>query len=252
MVHLTYVENRPTESVKKVVVLWARDSKVLRRVLHLPPLRLIGEYMDEKDEIFQYKSSYNDIIHGMDRPRSLISRGTKVVRIEEFDEASGEWKSRIKMSRDKFDDRAKGIILDEYAKWGRIGESAFHAGVTAQRVRKELEDDEDFGEAMLVAEEAYQDKLVNHHQNLIFDGTIKKVYDRNGNLVSEETIYPIPLIQMELRRHIKGYREKQEVSVTHKGGVLIAPAETKTIEDWEKRFSGAKDITPSDPLLTDD
>lgn len=207
--------------------------------------------MNENDEISRYKDGYKDIIHGMDRPRSLISRGTKVVRIEEFDEATGEWKSRIAMTRNKFDDRAKGIFLDEYAKWGRIGESAFHAGVTAQRVRKELEEDDDFGEAMLVAEEAYQDKLVNHHQDLIFNGTVKKVYDRNGNLVSEETIYPIPLIQMELRRHIKGYRERQEVSVTHKGGVLIAPAETKTIEDWETRFGKAKDITPK-PLLIDD
>jgi hypothetical protein len=175
-----------------------------------------------------------------------MSRGSVPVLVDKFDETTGEWRKVVKMSRKKMTDSAKQAFLDEYLKWGRMGESAAAAGVSPQTIRKALEDDEEFGEAMMLCEEAYRDKLVGHHQNLVFNGTQKENYDRNGNLVSTETIYPIPLIQMELRRHFTEYRDKQEVAVTHSGGVLVAPAETKTIDDWEKRYTKTIDITPTE------
>lgn len=93
-------------------------------------------------------------------------------------------------------------------------------------------------------EEEYKDKLIGHHQNLVFNGTVKESYDRNGGLVSKETIYPIRLIELELKKHDRAYREKQEIAINHTGGVLVAPAETVSVDDWEKRFGAAKDITP--------
>lgn len=183
------------------------------------------------------------------RLRSLVSRGSKPILVEEQDPETGKWRKRIKMSRTKFDETAKGVFLQEYAKWGRMGEAAAAAGVTTQTVRKHMEDDEDFAEAFLVQEEEYRDKLIGHHQDLVFNGTQKKSYDRNGNLVSEETIYPVRLIELELKKHDAGYRDKQEVAVTHGGGVLVAPAETASIEDWEARFGQAKDITPPTPVI---
>lgn len=182
-------------------------------------------------------------------PRSLVARGSRVEVVEEWDEDSGEWRRRIKMSRVKFGDKEKGIFLDVYRKWGRMGEAAAAVGVSTQTVRKAIHEDEEFAEAILEAEEEYRTKLIAHHQNLVFNGTVKKSYDRNGRLVSEETVYPIRLIELELKKHDPGYREKQEVSVNHSGGVLVAPAEVGSIEDWEKRFSGMKDITPKDDCL---
>ena len=136
-----------------------------------------------------------------------------------------------------------------------MGEAAAAAGVSTQTVRAHIDKDEDFAEAILECETEYREKLVGHHQDLVFNGTTKKSYDRNGNLVSEEQVYPIRLIELELKKHDPGYREKQEVAVTHSGGVLVAPAETTSIEDWEKRFTQAKDITPAEdaaPLLGKD
>lgn len=187
---------------------------------------------------------YDDIWRQKPRLRSLISRSTKPVYEEIQDPVTGEWRSRIRMSRDKFDEQAKGVFLEEYSKWGRMGEAAAAAGVTSQTVRAHLEKDEEFGEAMLIAEEEYRDKLISHHQNLVFNGTEKKSYDRNGNLISTETIYPIRLIELELKKHDHGYREKQEVAINHSGGVLVAPAEVGSIDDWEKRFTEARDVTP--------
>lgn len=178
-------------------------------------------------------------------PRSLIARGSRAIRVMEQNPETGEWRTFIRMSRVKFDDEAKARFLDEYRKWGRMGESAAAAGVSKQTVRKALEDDEDFAEAVMACEEEYKDKLVAHHQDLVFNGQEKINYDRNGNIVSRETIYPIRLIEMELKKHDKGYREKIEQEITHKGGVLVAPAEMKTIDDWESRFSNAKNVTPA-------
>lgn len=154
------------------------------------------------------------------------------------------------MSRIKFGDAEKGVFLETYRKWGRMGEAAAAAGVSTQCVRAHIEEDEDFAQALLMAEEEYREKLIGHHQDLVFNGTIKKSYDRNGNIVSEETVYPIRLIELELKKHDSGYREKQEVSVNHSGGVLVAPAEMGSIDDWEKKFSKMKDVTPDEEQIS--
>lgn len=207
--------------------------------------------MNDDDEIQRYGNNYDRDEAFRIRPtlRSLISRGSKAVMVEEFDEETGSWRQKIKMSRLRFDDKAKGIFLEEYRKWGRMGESASAAGVTPQCVRHHMEIDEEFAQAMLIAENEYQDKLISHHQNLVFNGTEKVSFDRNGNIVSRETVYPIRLIELELKKHDKGYRDKQEVEINHTGGVLVAPAEMGSIDAWEKRFTEAKDVTPTAPLL---
>lgn len=176
--------------------------------------------------------------------RSLISRGSKPVRRDIQDPQTGEWRTVIRMSREKFDETAKGIFLEEFAKWGRMGEAASAAGVSTQTVRKHMEEDEDFAEALMIQEEDYRTKLISHHQNLLFNGVTKRRYDKEGNVVEETQEYPIRLIELELKKHDKGYRDKQQLEIEHKGGVLVTPAEVGTVDDWEKRFGAAKDVTP--------
>lgn len=169
-----------------------------------------------------------------DRPTRSSS---KFVAVEEQDE-NGNWRVRIKSQQLKFDDEAKGRFLAEYAKHGRIGDSCKAAGVSHTTYLKHLESDTDFGEACLMAEKDYQSRLIAHHQDLVFEGTEKVSYDRNGNIVSTEKVYPIPLIQMELRKHDEAYRDKREVDMKVSGGVLVAPSDVGSIEDWESKFAG--------------
>lgn len=202
--------------------------------------------MSDDESPSSYRDRYKDDAFRLRQaPRSLLSKGSKVVASDIQDPDTGEWRTVIRMSRIKFDEQAKGIFLMEYQKWGRMGESAAAAGVSPQTVRKALEDDEDFAEAMLLCENTYRDRLIGHHQDLLFNGTEKTSYDRNGGIVSTETVYPIRLIELELKKHDAGYRDKQEVAINHSGGVLVAPAEMTSIDDWEKRFSKAKDVTPT-------
>jgi hypothetical protein len=196
------------------------------------------------DEITDYAENYDNEFRLRKAPRSLLARGSHVVRVPVQDPETGEWRTAIRMSRRKMTDEVKAIFLNEYRKWGRMGESAAAAGVSPQTIRKCMEDDEDFAEAMMACEIEYKDKLVSHHQDLVFNGTEKVSYDRNGQVISRETVYPIRLIEMELKKHDPGYRDKIEAEITHKGGVLVAPAEMKSIDDWESRFSKAKVISP--------
>ena len=205
------------------------------------------------NELTDYTESYEeDKAKERPRLRSVLSKRSKIVTESRYDEATGEWRQIVRLSRDKFDDKAKEIFLEEYAKWGCMGESAAAAGVTGGTVRRHIDEDEEFAEAFLVQEEEYRDKLISHHQDLLFNGTVKESFDRNGMLISRERVYPIRLIEMELKKHDKGYRDKQEIAINHTGGVLVAPAEVVDIDDWEARFSKAKDITPSAPLLGED
>lgn len=202
------------------------------------------------DELEDYKDRFDeDSTDGSFRlrrtPRSLLSRGSVAIREQVQDPKTGDWRTVVRFSRRKFDnDWAKQVFLETYQKWGRIGEAAAAAGVSTQTVRKACEDDEEFAEAVLMAEEAYREKLIAHHQDLVFNGTEKITYGKDGQVVAREQIYPIRLIELELKKHDKGYRDKQEVDITHKGGVLVAPAEMGTIDDWEKRFAKAKVISP--------
>lgn len=199
------------------------------------------------DELDEYRREFRL----KERPRSLLTRGSRPIVVE-YQDSDGNWRTRIKMSRLKFDDKAKEVFLDEFRKWGRMGESAAKVGVCTGTVRRHMEEDEDFAQAVLACEEEYREKLIGHHQDLVFNGQEKIHYDRNGNIVSRETIYPIRLIELELKKHDSGYRDKQEVAINHSGGVLVAPAEMSSIDDWEKRFAKAKDITPTTPQIEDE
>lgn len=168
------------------------------------------------------------------RLRSLVTRGSRPVLVDEYDEETGEWRKRVKMSRTKFTEKAKGVFLNEYAKHGRMTEAAAASGVTPQTVRSHMETDEEFAEGVVIADEDYTDKLIAHHQNLLFNGIEKHKFDKNGNLIETSYDFPIRLIEMELKKRDDGYREKREVKMDHGGGVLFMKQESASIEQWEQ------------------
>jgi hypothetical protein len=157
---------------------------------------------------------------------------------ETYEDDEGKIRVRIRSSRETFDAEAKQLFLEAYAEHGRMTHAAHAAGVTRCTVNRHLKKDPDFAEACVEAEGTYKDRLIEHHQNLVFEGTTKYGYDRQGNIVSEEKIYPIRLIELELKKHDEGYREKREVDLNVTGGVMVAPAAVQSIDDWESRFAG--------------
>lgn len=174
------------------------------------------------------------------------NRSHSKIKVVNQQDENGNWRAVVVSQRTKFDEEAKHIFLAEYRKHAMIGRAAKAAGVTAQTVKGHMKNDPDFAEAALEAQEEYKDKLQEHHQDLVFNGLEKKTYDRMGNLVSEEIQYPIRLIELELKKTDPAYRDRKEVDVTVSGGVLVAPADVGSIEDWESKF-GAGSADPAPP-----
>jgi len=69
-------------------------------------------------------------------------------------------------------------------------------------------------------------------------------YSQHGRIghAAQAAIYPIRLIELELKAHDERYRDKKELDVKVSGGVLVAPADVSSIDDWEARFGEGKVI----------
>lgn len=159
------------------------------------------------------------------------SRDLKTV---EYQDENGDWRTEIVRSTTTFDERGKSIFLREFAKHARMFDAARLAMVSTGAVKNAINNDPQFAQAFYEAEASYRDRVVKHAQDLIFDGTTKRSYFK-GELVSEETLYPIKLIQMELQKVDERYRDKREIAVNINSGVMVAPPEI-SIEEWEKKF----------------
>lgn len=159
----------------------------------------------------------------------------------EYKDSEGVTRYKLLTDQYKLNDDVKKVFLEAYAEHGRHGTAARIAGVTMNTIKKHMEKDPVFGAACMEALECYKDRLIAHHQNLVFNGTQKVTYGRDGGIVSEETIFPIRLIEMELKKHDEGYRDKKDVNVNVKGGVLVAPASV-SMDDWEKKFGAPSPI----------
>lgn len=133
-------------------------------------------------------------------------------------------------------------FLQKFAETGIKSQAADYADLHVKMIDTLQVEDEAFAEAFEIAKAKYKEKVLAHHQNLLFNGTVKRNYDRNGDLISEETVYPIKLIEMELKKVDPEYRDRQEITHKNGGGVMIAPAEMSSVEDWETRFKNAKTI----------
>ena len=177
-----------------------------------------------------------------------MSRASSTGKRNPFSDQTN-WRELMQDSRIKFDDEAKQIYLREIAEHGRKGDACLAAGITDQTVRKHLDIDPEFATAADVATEAYRDKFVKHAMKLATKGVTSKTYDgKTGKLTSKTIRYPIPLIQMELKRVDHSYRENAQSAEEAGGGVLVAPASmspTEWIEEQEKA-NEAKDAPSTD------
>jgi hypothetical protein len=171
----------------------------------------------------------------MTKALSRPENSKKFVIEKSLDEL-GNWRERVVYKRQGFDEVSKGRFLECYSRTARLGESCDVAEISVSTFKKHLKTDTDFADACLDAEEVYRCRLSEKVQELIFDGIVKEVFDRNGNLISKERTYPIPLLLAELKRVNPEYRESRQVDVKVSGGVLIAPADVPTIKDWERKF----------------
>ncbi len=168
-------------------------------------------------------------------PHKETNMGSLVKVVERTEE--GDWRSFIRRDKTKFNDELKALFLSELRQHARIKSALTVCDISYPTYAKHMTADKEFAQAVYEAQMEYRDRLIAHHQNLVFEGTERITYAKDGSVVGTETIYPIQLIAMELRKHDEGYRDKREVDVNvNQGGVVVAPAAVASIDDWEKRY----------------
>ncbi len=145
------------------------------------------------------------------------------------------WRHKMQPGRIKFDDVAKAKFLKAFAENGRKKESAEAAGVTLLTVTAHRKNDPDFAMAFDEAAASYRDKFVKRAiEDLAYKGTpVKKVNPFTGEVYEEKREHSAVLVAMELKRIDAAYRDKQEVSLTGTGGVLVVPG-AMTPAEWVK------------------
>ncbi len=162
------------------------------------------------------------------------------------------WRVKLLASRIKFDDRAKEIFLCDFSGHGRKKDAASAAGVSLLTVTNHCKNDPDFAQAFDEAQAEYRDKFVKRAiDEIAYQGiSIKKVNPFTGEVYEERRDHPVRLIELELRRVDPTFRDKQEISLTGGGGILVVPAAMTPAEwvaDQEKKNEARKN-----PILAEE
>lgn len=148
------------------------------------------------------------------------------------------WREKLQQSRIKFDDEQKERYLQVLAETGRKGEAAQSVGVCPTTVKRHIEIDPDFAEAYENALDAYRDKVHDIAQST-YDGRLKKPIlggQFKDEIVAHETIIHANILAMELKRVDPSYKDRQEIDMNVKGGVLVVPDASETKEEYLARI----------------
>ena len=137
------------------------------------------------------------------------------------------WRKRLDERRVKFDDERKGIFLDVFRQHNRMTEALEAAGVTRQTVMNHLDNDPDFAEAMQEARLAYRDRVHETLYHVAIEGVDEPIVGgkERDHIVGYTRKYYERTLLAEARRVDPDYKERSEVDMNHRGGVLVAPAE---------------------------
>jgi len=128
-------------------------------------------------------------------------------------------------------DRRRAVFIQNLAQHGVVGRAAAAAGwpsSTAYALRKS---DPEFARLWEEAVEFAADALEAAARERAVDGVLRPVYQQ-GALVGHVREYSDRLLELMLRAKRPEYRERRDVDVGFKGGVLVVPGQSPE-SDWE-------------------
>lgn len=119
----------------------------------------------------------------------------------------------------KFDAERRAAYLLAYERIGEVAPAAAAVGVHRSTIYGTMAKDPDFKEACDVALARLLDKAHATLRKIAIDGVVTKTYDKEGNLVREETKYDTRALLRFLARHDPAWRDKVEVDQTVTGSM---------------------------------
>lgn len=156
---------------------------------------------------------------------------------------SGYTRAMKDLKRVKITDELKEAYCDRLAVHGKKMIAAVEVGLHYTTIRNHAKMDPSFQEDIDTALTTRSQSITNRLEEDALEGHVKLTYDKEtGALVAEEIKLETPLRMALLKRHDPEYRDKSEVDVNVRGGVLVVPGRL-TAESWEALFSPKVDAT---------
>lgn len=168
-------------------------------------------------------------------------------RVEETKDSQGNPVFRCRYGGHDVNADAIKIFLDYFAHTGLKMQAAMAAGISYKVIQRLTETDKEFQAAVMEAEAMYAERVVAHHQKLVFEGSERVIYNRHGDVVSREKIVYPKLIELELKKVDERYRDKRELDVRVTPGVLVAPRDADSVDDWVRKYGSGPIIDNEDP-----
>lgn len=155
---------------------------------------------------------------------------------------------QMKRGSYKFDRDARDRFLNSYARTGLVFVSCKSAGVSEETVRHYTRDNiEGFADEYAEAKGMYRDSLeaeIHRRAVLGVEEPIVGGKDRD-EIVTYVTRYSDRLLEFHSKRHIAEYREKSQLDVNVKSGVIALQAPAASIDEWEEQ---SKDVAAPERL----
>ena len=138
----------------------------------------------------------------------------------------------------KFTEEAKSIYLDDLARFGRKKMSATAAGVNMSTIQDHRKNDDHFAQAEVEALETYKDRVRQAVYEYGVTGMLEPVFGGKfkNQIVGYKRIVSPAVTILEAKRVDETYRERAQLDVNHKGGVLLIPTGMSS-DEWEKKFA---------------
>jgi hypothetical protein len=144
----------------------------------------------------------------------------------------------------------QGRFLQAYARIGILEKASVAAQVHSSRVKREIESNIVFAEAMKAAYNFFKATLEEVLYDRAVHGWEVGVYDRNGRRVGTEKRFDTSLLMMLAKRHLPEYNERSQMDVNLSGGVLVVPGTPKSVEAWKDQYDrveGSSGRVEADP-----
>jgi len=132
----------------------------------------------------------------------------------------------------KMDAARKRAFCVKYAELGVLRQAAKAVKVDPTTIERQRKSDPSFDEAVKAAYADYCETLEREAHTRAVEGWMEPVF-QGGRCVGEVLKKSDRILELVLKRHIPGYRDKQQVDMNVTGGVLVIPPTPKTSEEWE-------------------
>lgn len=126
-------------------------------------------------------------------------------------------------------------FLEAYMECGHKGKAALAAGLSYSSILKAEREDPEFADEVVQAHELFTSRLTDAAFKAAVEGWKVPKYDAKGQLVGHEWKFSERILELLLKRHDPGFRDKQELDVKHSGGVVVVQAPAMSMDEWKKQ-----------------